>query len=469
MLIIKGISYVPICLKSVEVQYAITLSIKTSLISTIVCLLLAIPVAYFLHITKLLFKKLIIQIINLPMSLPHLVSGIALLLLFGRMGIGDSIYKIFKLDFIFTKQGIVLAQVFVNLPLTIKILHTSLNESNEKMIFVARTLGCNSWEAFRFIILPNLKTGIISATVMTWSRALGEFGAVAMIAGSTRMKTEIIPTSIYLNMSTGDIDIAIGIAVILIFISLTCLMLLRYFLIERLIRINMLKIKNLSLDLPNFKLQENSLNINNHEYFVLLGASGSGKTLFLETLAGRYPSAKGNVSYKENLISNLPPENRNIGFVYQNFELFPNMNVEDNIRFPLKLRKIPIDEQILKANHLSKLMQIEDIKNRYPKNLSGGEKQRVAFARALIAEPDILLLDEPMSSLDYITKKHISKILKDVYIKYKPTVIHVTHDISEAMFFAHKIGIMNNGKINHIFDLNEEIKNKGESFFYEYI
>lgn len=469
MLIIKGISYVPICLKSVEVQYAITLSIKTSLISTIVCLLLAIPVAYFLHITKLPFKKLIIQIINLPMSLPHLVSGIALLLLFGRMGIGDSIYKIFKLDFIFTKQGIVLAQIFVNLPLTIKILHTSLNESNEKMIFVARTLGCNSWEAFRFIILPNLKTGIISATVMTWSRALGEFGAVAMIAGSTRMKTEIIPTSIYLNMSTGDIDIAIGIAVILIFISLTCLMLFEIFLIERLIRINMLKIKNLSLDLPNFKLQENSLNINNHEYFVLLGASGSGKTLFLETLAGRYPSAKGNVSYKENLISNLPPENRNIGFVYQNFELFPNMSVEDNIRFPLKLRKIPIDEQILKANHLSKLMQIEDIKNRYPKNLSGGEKQRVAFARALIAEPDILLLDEPMSSLDYITKKHISKILKDVYIKYKPTVIHVTHDISEAMFFAHKIGIMNNGKINHIFDLNEEIKNKGESFFYEYI
>ncbi len=111
------------------------------------------------------------------------------------------------------------------------------------MIFVAHTLGCNSWEAFRFIILPNLKTGIISATVMTWSRALGEFGAVAMIAGSTRMKTEIIPTSIYLNMSTGDIDIAIGIAVILIFISLTCLMLFEIFLIERLIRINMLKIK----------------------------------------------------------------------------------------------------------------------------------------------------------------------------------------------------------------------------------
>lgn len=223
MLIIKGLSYVPRCLSSVEVQSAIVLSIKTSLLSTILCLLLALPTAYFLHITSFPFKKLLVQIINLPMSLPHLVSGIALLLLFGKMGIGDVVYKLFNLDFVFTKQGIVLAQVFVNLPLTIKILNTALNESNEKMVFVARTLGCNSWEAFKFITLPNLKIGVISATVMTWSRALGEFGAVAMIAGSTRMKTEIIPTSIYLNMSTGDIDIAVGIAVILIFISLTCL------------------------------------------------------------------------------------------------------------------------------------------------------------------------------------------------------------------------------------------------------
>ncbi len=204
--------------------------------------LLAIPVAYF-YILLNYHLKTDYTDNKSPYVSSHLVSGIALLLLFGRMGIGDSIYKILKLDFVFTKQGIILAQVFVNLPLTIKILHTSLNESNEKMIFVARTLGCNSWEAFRFIILPNLKTGIISATVMTWSRALGEFGAVAMIAGSTRMKTEIIPTSIYLNMSTGDIDIAIGIAVILIFISLTCLMLFEIFLIEELIKINMLKIK----------------------------------------------------------------------------------------------------------------------------------------------------------------------------------------------------------------------------------
>jgi len=223
MLIIRGLSYVPVCLGSEEVQFAIALSMKTSFISTVICLILALPTSYFLHTKKIPFKKLVVQVINLPMSLPHLVSGIALLLLFGKLGIGNDLQRIFNLDFVFTKQGIVLAQVFVNLPLTIKILNTALSESNEKMVFVARTLGCNSWQAFRHIILPNLKRGIISATVMTWSRALGEFGAVAMIAGSTRMKTEIIPTSIYLNMSTGDVDIAVGIAVILIIISITCM------------------------------------------------------------------------------------------------------------------------------------------------------------------------------------------------------------------------------------------------------
>lgn len=223
MLIIRGLSYVPVCIKSEEVQFAIVLSMKTSFISTLICLILALPTSYFLHIKDIPFKKLIVQIINLPMSLPHLVSGIALLLLFGKMGIGNEIYKLFKLDFIFTKQGIILAQVFVNLPLTVKILNTALCESNDKMVFVARTLGCNSWQAFKYITLPNLRMGVISSTVMTWCRALGEFGAVAMIAGSTRMKTEIIPTSIYLNMSTGDVDLAVGIAVILIIISLSCM------------------------------------------------------------------------------------------------------------------------------------------------------------------------------------------------------------------------------------------------------
>lgn len=99
----------------------------------------------------------------------------------------------------------------------------ALDEINDKMIFVARTLGCNQYQSFKYVVFPSLKKGIVSGAIMTWSKALGEFGAVIMVAGTTRMKTEILPTAIFLNMSTGDLDVAIGISVILIFLSIISL------------------------------------------------------------------------------------------------------------------------------------------------------------------------------------------------------------------------------------------------------
>ena len=169
-------------------------------------------------------KGMIENIIYTPMSLPHLVSGVALLLLFGRNGIGDFLYNTFHIDFIFTVSGIVLAQVFINLSFSINITLTALKEIDHKMIFTARTLGCNEFQSFIYIILPTLKRNILSNIIMTWSRALGEFGAVMMVAGTTRMKTEVLPTSIFLNMSTGDLDLAIGTASILIILSLACML-----------------------------------------------------------------------------------------------------------------------------------------------------------------------------------------------------------------------------------------------------
>ncbi|WP_061321260.1 ABC transporter permease [Clostridium botulinum] len=220
LLINRGVVYIIPCLRSEEVLFSIKLSLKTAIISTFICLIFSIPTSYILVRHEFKYKKLISSIIYLPMSLPHIVSGIALLLLFGKSSFGNFLYNKLNLDFIFTVKGIILAQVFVNLSFTIKILATSLEESNTRMEFIARTLGCNEFEAFRYITIPKLKKGTITAIIMTWSRALWEFGAVMMVAGSTRMKTEIIPTSIFLNMSTGDLDTAIGVATILIIISL---------------------------------------------------------------------------------------------------------------------------------------------------------------------------------------------------------------------------------------------------------
>lgn len=220
MLMKEGIPLLPEAIRLKEVQFAIGLSLKTSVISTVICLILSAPIAYFLYQSR--FKNWLMPFLYLPLALPHIVSGVALLLFFGHMGIGSFLEKHFNLSFVFTQHGIILAQTFVNLPFAIKLLTVGLESLNTKQLFVARTLGANRLQCFYHVTLPLLKSTIISTVVLTWSRALGEFGAVIMVAGATRMKTEILPTSIMLNLSTGDLDLAMSIAVILMMISLTC-------------------------------------------------------------------------------------------------------------------------------------------------------------------------------------------------------------------------------------------------------
>ncbi len=225
MLIKEGVRYVAPSLASEETIFAMLLSLKTTVLATLICIVFAIPTAYRLYVGGGAFQRLVTNILYLPMSLPHLVSGMALLLLYGRRGIGEYLYNTFHIDFIFTQSGIVLALVFVNLPFAINMVLTVLEESSRKMVFVARTLGCSEAQAFFRVTLPAISRTLVSTVVMTWSRALGEFGAVIMVAGTTRLKTEILPTAIYLNMATGDLDLASGISVLLIAISLTCLLL----------------------------------------------------------------------------------------------------------------------------------------------------------------------------------------------------------------------------------------------------
>lgn len=224
----------------------------------------------------------------------------------------------------------------------------------------------------------------------------------------------------------------------------------------------MLKVKNISLDLGEFSLKNINLNIPLGKYFVILGPSGNGKTVFLETLAGMYSNFAGEVIYGEKTISNVEIEKREIGFVYQKHELFSFLNVENNIAFGLKIKGEKKDVIKEKVDRYLKILKIENLRKRFPKNLSGGESQRVALARALITSPKLLLLDEPLSALDKITKDILIKELRDINKKFKTTVIHVTHDISEAIYLADEIGIMKNGNLNYIMDVNkfkEEFEN----------
>ncbi|ACX72814.1 ABC transporter releated protein [Methanocaldococcus vulcanius M7] len=205
----------------------------------------------------------------------------------------------------------------------------------------------------------------------------------------------------------------------------------------------MLKVENLSKNWKEFKLKNISFEIGK-EYCVIIGPSGAGKSVLLKCVAGILKPDNGEITLNGEDITNLPPEKRNVGYVPQNYALFPNKNVYKNIAYGLIVRKINKCEIERKVKEISEFLNISHLLDRDVKTLSGGEQQRVALARALILNPDILLLDEPTSALDTKIKENIITELKK--IKNIP-VLHITHDLAEARTLGEKIGIFINGEL----------------------
>jgi molybdate transport system permease protein len=206
-------------LSNPEIQFAILLSLFTSVVSTLVCVAIAIPVAYALARYEFFGKKAATLVLTIPLTLPPLVAGIALLLFFGTTPWGKALENA-GFAVIFTPLGIIVAEVFVNLPYMIRILRSTFSSVNPRFEYVAKTLGCTDAGAFLQVTLPMARPGILAGTVITWSKAMGEFGAVLMLAGATTMRTETLPIALYLNISGGDLDLAVAAATILILISL---------------------------------------------------------------------------------------------------------------------------------------------------------------------------------------------------------------------------------------------------------
>ncbi len=200
----------------------------------------------------------------------------------------------------------------------------------------------------------------------------------------------------------------------------------------------------------NTIISDLSLEIKEGEFFTLLGPSGCGKTTLLRMIAGFNSIEGGDFYFNDTRINDMDPAKRNIGMVFQNYAIFPNMTVEKNVAFGLKNRKLPKEEIKAKTDEFLKLMQIEEYRDRMPERLSGGQQQRVALARALAITPDVLLMDEPLSNLDAKLRVEMRTVIKQIQNKVGITTVYVTHDQEEAMAVSDRIAVMNAGDIQQI-------------------
>jgi len=205
-----------------EITFAIWLSIATSVTSTLLCILVAVPASYALARYSFSGRNIINTILDMPLALPPIVAGVGLLLFFSQTPVGMALAAA-GIEFVFTPLGIVIAQFFVNLPFMVRIMRSTFQSINPRYEHVARTLGCSEFQALWRVTFPMAKDGFLAGTVITWARGMGEFGAALMVAGATKMKTESLPVAVFLNMSTGNLDVATSAAAILIVIAVLSL------------------------------------------------------------------------------------------------------------------------------------------------------------------------------------------------------------------------------------------------------
>jgi len=212
-----------------------------------------------------------------------------------------------------------------------------------------------------------------------------------------------------------------------------------------------------------------SLSVASGEFFTLLGPSGCGKTTLLRLVAGIHPATSGRVLLNGRDITHAPMHSRNLAMVFQNYALFPHLNVFDNVAFGLRSRRVPRDEIRTRAREALALVKLEALAERLPVQLSGGQQQRVAVARALVVRPDLLLFDEPLSNLDARLRDEMRFEIRDLQRRIGITTVLVTHDIEEAFTMSDRMAVMQGGKIMQIGRASEIYRSPANRFVANFV
>ncbi|MEW6492373.1 MAG: molybdate ABC transporter permease subunit [Cyanobacteriota bacterium] len=473
------------------------ISIKTALVATIFAFWLGIAVARWMFEYQGKGKGIIDGILTLTLVLPPTVVGFLLLLLLGRNSPVGQLLLQLGLNIIFTWPATVIAASVVAFPLMYKAVLGAFEQVDRDFINCARTLGASELKIFWQIILPLAWPGVIAGTILAFARALGEFGATLMLAGSIPGKTQTMPIAIFFAAEAGNMRVAMIWVLIMVAISLIVIAainswsesqsskkivtrkastftkkLLNFLILGQFHDIEITQansvgqarysnqrsqpqrqatelLVNLQKSLPDFPLNVNFKADGNP--LGLLGASGSGKSMTLRCIAGLETPTQGRIVLNGRVLFdakrgiNIPSRKRRIGVVFQNYALFPHLTIAQNIAFGLQeLPKIERTEAVAKYINM---MQLQGMENRYPHQISGGQQQRVALARALAVAPEALLLDEPLSALDTYLRSQIEKLLTKVLCNYEGVTLFITHKLEEAYRLCSDLLVLSQGKV----------------------
>lgn len=233
----------------------------------------------------------------------------------------------------------------------------------------------------------------------------------------------------------------------------------------------MIELNDVSIEFPDFAVRDIRLRVFEGEFFALLGPTGAGKTLILEAIAGVVPVTRGRLAIRGVDVTTMTPEKRRVGIVYQDLGLFPNLNVLDNIRYGLRYHRDE-DSAASESDRVQRLVDLLGLRrllDRSVHNLSGGEKQRIALARCLAVNPSVVLLDEPLSSLDVNKRDEVLILLKDLHENLGTTFLMVTHEFSQVMFLAQRAAVINSGRLEQMGDVSDIFHRPQTPFVAEFV
>lgn len=473
------------------------ISLKTALAATLVAGCCGIIAARWLWSYQGRGKGMIDGLLLLPLVLPPTVVGFLLLLLLGRNSLLGKLLEQLGIQILFSWPATAIAAAVVAFPLVYKTTLTAFEQVDRNLPQVAQTLGASESHIFWQILLPLAWPGVVAGTILAFARALGEFGATLMLAGSIPGTTQTMPIAIFFAAEAGDMGRALNWVLAMVVSSLVAIIAINGWagsqrltartsrppaqgyqrLFDWLIlgqtpsfpRLVDQEVTPLEPQFSPFSQSkpESQLWVEIHKHLPgfslrvaftgeqdplgLLGASGSGKSMTLRCIAGLETPDQGRIILNRRVLFdsqkgiNIPCDQRRVGFVFQDYALFPHLTVAQNISFGLQ--GLPSATRLQRLYRYLHLMQLQGLAEHYPYQLSGGQQQRVALARALAIEPDILLLDEPLSALDTYLRSQIEKLMADILTTYPGVTLFVTHKLEEVYRLCSDLLVLANGQV----------------------